>query len=141
LKSSLKKDRLQIYELVARSRGSELKASGSIESFDKLQYDLSFELHGDASIVQDLVKDLPAVNGPVSGSGKITGYGNNPEIRGTLNSNALNIDKTSPFEIEGQYEIITAASVRPYRADLQFKDFPVIALRKFVPQASLVTSF
>ena len=74
----------------------------------------------------------------MSGSGKITGYGNNPEIRGTLNSKALNIDKTSPFEVEGQYEIITAASVRPYRADLQFKDFPVIALRKYVPKASLV---
>ena len=102
LKSSLRRDRLQIYELVARSRGSELKASGSVESFDKLQYDLSFELHGDASIAQDLVKDIPAVNGPVSGSGKITGYGNNPEFRGTLNSNALNIDKTSPFEVEGQ---------------------------------------
>ncbi|MCI0443441.1 hypothetical protein L0152_09515, partial [bacterium] len=141
LKSSLKKERLQIYELVARSRATELKASGSIETFDKLQYDLNFELHGDASIVQDLVKDLPPINGPVSGSGKITGYGNNPEIRGTLNSNALNIDKTSPFEVDGKYEIVTAATARPYRVDLQFKDFPVIALRKYVPKASLVTSF
>lgn len=140
LKSSFKNDRLQIYDLVAHSRGSELKASGSIESSEKLQYDLNFTLHGDASIVQDLSAELPAVSGPVTASGKITGYGNNPEIRGTLNSNALIIDKTSPFAVDGKYEIITSASARPYRVDLQFKDFSVNALRKYFEKASLVTS-
>src|SRR5262245_12421203 len=79
LRSSYKNDRLQIYELVAHSRGSELKASGTIEASEKLEYDLNFTLHGDASIVQDLSADLPAVSGPISASGKITGYGNNPE--------------------------------------------------------------
>jgi len=140
LKSSLKKDRLQIYELAARSRGSELKASGSIESFEKLQYDLNFTFNGDASFAQDVSANLPVISGPVSASGKITGYGNNPEIRGTLNSNALIIDKTSPFAVDGKYEIITTATARPYRVDLQFKDFPVIALRKYLEKASLVTS-
>jgi outer membrane protein assembly complex protein YaeT len=141
LKSSLKTNRLQISELVARSHGSELKASGSIETLDKLQYDLNFTFNGDASIVKDLAPDLPIVSGPISGSGKITGYGNNPEIRGALNAQALSVDKTSPFQLNGQYEIITAATARPYRVDLQFKDFPLIALRKYVPKASLVASF
>jgi outer membrane protein insertion porin family len=140
LKSALKKDRLEIYDLVARSRGSELKASGSIDTSEKLQYDLNFAFRGDASIVKDLSADLPLVSGPISASGKITGYGNNPEIRGTLNSNALIVENTSPFTADGKYEIITAATARPYRIDLQFKDFPVSALRKYVEQASLVTS-
>jgi outer membrane protein insertion porin family len=140
LKSSFKNDRLEIYELLARSRGSELKASGSIELSEKLQYDLNFMFHGDASIVQDLSVDLPVVTGPVTASGKITGYGNSPEIRGTLNSNALTIDKASPFALEGKYEIISAATARPYRIDLQFNDFPIIALRRYVPKASMVAS-
>ncbi|HEY7159649.1 MAG TPA: hypothetical protein VH815_00255, partial [Acidobacteriota bacterium] len=141
LRSSLKKDRLQIYELAARIRGSELKASGTIELTEKLQYDLNFTFHGDAAIVQDLSPDLPRVNGPVSASGKITGYGNNPEIRGTLNSDGLSIDKNAPFIVDGKYEIVTAATARPYRVDLQFKDFPVVALRKYFEKASLIGSF
>jgi outer membrane protein insertion porin family len=140
LKSSLGKDELLIHELQLRSHGTELTASGRIYAFEKLQYDLNFSLHGDASAVQASVPDAPVLSGPISGSGKITGYGNNPELRGTLNAEALTVDKTSPFAVNGNYEIITAATARPYRIDLQFKDFPVIALRKYVPKASLIAS-
>ncbi len=141
LKSSLKTDELVIRELEALSHGAELTANGRIYAFDKLQYDLNFSVQGDASAVQPLVADAPSLSGPVSASGKIGGYGNKITIQGILNAPQLSIDRSSPFELKAQYEIITADPTRPYRIQLRFSDFPVSALRKYFSEVSLIASF
>lgn len=124
---------IQLQKLLADWNGLHLETKGSIQIQEKVEYNLTYQINGDAAALHAYAP----LSGPIKDVGHVQGSGNAYAIEGELQADGVSYDGSAPFQIFAKH------SIQPelYDIDATWKQLPLSVLKHFsIPEFDSVSS-